>query len=283
MRPAQKQNRVRSRGNRKGGNGGGNNLNRVYESAGPEGKVRGTPQQIVDKYLSLARDAQTSGDRVTAENFLQHAEHYQRILTAALGAQADRRDPAGEDDDDERQPAPAEARANGNGNGAAAGLNGSSQGHDDDAPADEAERDGQDGSRRRRRSRRGEDRDGEGAQARRSGGSHGSGESEATAATDDPSGAEGAAERPAEDAAHRGSGEPAGDGDPRDGDPRDGARQAPGGAVIDSFATIEPEDGAPGPDIVVDQQVETPPRRRRPARRAKAEDDAPAVTPGEDG
>lgn len=49
--------------------------------------MRGTPQQIIDKYLSLARDAQTSGDRVTAENFLQHAEHYQRILITATQAQ----------------------------------------------------------------------------------------------------------------------------------------------------------------------------------------------------
>ncbi len=86
MRPAQKSNRSRGRGNRKGG-GGGNNINRVYDSAGPEGKVRGTPQQIIDKYLTLARDAQTSGDRVTAENFLQHAEHYQRILILAAAAQ----------------------------------------------------------------------------------------------------------------------------------------------------------------------------------------------------
>ena len=89
MRPSQKSNRTRGRGNRKPN---GNNLNRVYESAGPEGKVRGTPQQIIDKYLSLARDAQTSGDRVVAENFLQHAEHYQRILVEAMGARQERRD-----------------------------------------------------------------------------------------------------------------------------------------------------------------------------------------------
>ena len=86
MRQSQKSNRSRGRGNRKGG-GGGNNLNRVYDSAGPEGKVRGTPQQIIDKYLTLARDAQTSGDRVAAENFLQHAEHYQRILISAMSEQ----------------------------------------------------------------------------------------------------------------------------------------------------------------------------------------------------
>lgn len=82
MRPSQKPNRARGRGSRKPN---GNVVNRVFESAGPEGKVRGTPQQIVDKYLTLARDAHTSGDRVMAENFLQHAEHYQRILLEAQG------------------------------------------------------------------------------------------------------------------------------------------------------------------------------------------------------
>ncbi|HUS53801.1 MAG TPA: DUF4167 domain-containing protein [Thermohalobaculum sp.] len=89
MRPQQKPNRTRGRGNRKPN---GNNLNRVYESTGPEGKVRGTPQQIIEKYLSLARDAQTSSNRVMAENFLQHAEHYQRILVEAMGVQPERQD-----------------------------------------------------------------------------------------------------------------------------------------------------------------------------------------------
>ena len=62
----------------------GNVINRVFDSAGPEGKVRGTPQQIIDKYQSLAHDSQLSGDRVSAENFQQHSEHYARLL---LGAQ----------------------------------------------------------------------------------------------------------------------------------------------------------------------------------------------------
>ena len=61
----------------------GNIVNRVFESSGPEGKVRGTPQQIIEKYLLLARDAQLSNDRVAAENFLQHAEHYTRMLGEA--------------------------------------------------------------------------------------------------------------------------------------------------------------------------------------------------------
>ena len=61
----------------------GNIVNRVFDSSGPEGKVRGTPQQIIEKYLILARDAQLSNDRVAAENFLQHAEHYTRMLGEA--------------------------------------------------------------------------------------------------------------------------------------------------------------------------------------------------------
>lgn len=61
----------------------GNIINRVFDSSGPEGKVRGTPQQIIEKYLILARDAQLSNDRVAAENFLQHAEHYTRLLGEA--------------------------------------------------------------------------------------------------------------------------------------------------------------------------------------------------------
>ena len=116
MRSAQKNNRSRGRGARKGGGGGGggggNIVNRVYDSAGPEGKVRGTPQQIIDKYLSLARDAQTTGDRVMSENFLQHAEHYQRLLIqAAVQQEQNRRDhPDGGDYDDDRDSGQAEGR-----------------------------------------------------------------------------------------------------------------------------------------------------------------------------
>lgn len=62
----------------------GNIVNRVFDSSGPEGKVRGTPQQIIDKYNQLARDAQLAGDRVAVENFQQHAEHYSRMLAEAM-------------------------------------------------------------------------------------------------------------------------------------------------------------------------------------------------------
>ncbi|EAR49684.1 hypothetical protein OG2516_03478 [Oceanicola granulosus HTCC2516] len=55
----------------------------MFDSSGPDGKVRGTPQQIIDKYNQLHRDAQLAGDRVDAENFAQHAEHYTRMLAEA--------------------------------------------------------------------------------------------------------------------------------------------------------------------------------------------------------
>lgn len=66
----------------------GNIINRVFDSSGPEGKVRGTPSQIIEKYLQLARDAQLSNDRVAEQNFLQHAEHYTRLLGEAQREQA---------------------------------------------------------------------------------------------------------------------------------------------------------------------------------------------------
>ncbi len=85
MRPTHKnRNRNRHRsGGGGGGGGGGNPLSRVYESNGPDVKVRGTAQTIADKYLQLGRDAQSSGDIVMAESYFQHAEHYLRIVFAA--------------------------------------------------------------------------------------------------------------------------------------------------------------------------------------------------------
>ena len=80
MRSSKSRSRSKSNRNRPSG---GNVVNRVFDSSGPEGKVRGTPQQIIDKYNQLARDAQLSGDRVAAENFQQHAEHYLRLLSDA--------------------------------------------------------------------------------------------------------------------------------------------------------------------------------------------------------
>ena len=73
--------RMRSR-NRKGGHHQ-NPLSRMYESNGPDVKIRGTASHIAEKYLQLARDAQSSGDPVAAENYFQHAEHYFRLIAAA--------------------------------------------------------------------------------------------------------------------------------------------------------------------------------------------------------
>ena len=98
MRQSQKNNRARSKNGRKSN---GPSINRVYESTGPEGKVRGTPQQIIEKYQSLARDKATAGDRILAESFLQHAEHYLRILGAAQAAQSQPRREEREEDESE--------------------------------------------------------------------------------------------------------------------------------------------------------------------------------------
>lgn len=80
---------MRGRNNNMGGGNrkGPNPLTRSYESNGPDVKIRGTAQHVGEKYLQLARDAQTSGDPVAAESYLQHAEHYFRIIAAAQQAQ----------------------------------------------------------------------------------------------------------------------------------------------------------------------------------------------------
>lgn len=81
--------RQRGRGRKPGGGGGGggnnhNHGNRSLESNGPEVKIRGTAAQIYEKYSQYARDAQSGGDRVRYENFLQHAEHYYRVMAATM-------------------------------------------------------------------------------------------------------------------------------------------------------------------------------------------------------
>jgi len=134
MRPGQnKRMRGRNNNHRKGPNP----LTRTYESNGPDVKIRGTAHHVAEKYLQLARDAQSSGDPVMAESYLQHAEHYFRLIAAAQLAQQQALTgtmrPAGEgsdtdeadDDEDfgglpdrfaspiERQPAPQPFQANG--------------------------------------------------------------------------------------------------------------------------------------------------------------------------
>src|ERR1700735_414044 len=83
MRPSQNK-RMRGRNNNRKGP---NPLSRSYESNGPDVKIRGTAHHIGEKYLQLARDAQSSGDPVMAESYLQHAEHYFRLIAAAQQAQ----------------------------------------------------------------------------------------------------------------------------------------------------------------------------------------------------
>ncbi len=63
-------------------------MNRTFDSNGPDVKIRGTAAHIYEKYQALARDAHASGDRVGAENLLQHAEHYYRVLNAYQVSQA---------------------------------------------------------------------------------------------------------------------------------------------------------------------------------------------------
>ncbi len=92
--------RMRGRNHRPNGGGGGGgggfrnqqngiplNRNHVFDSSGPEMRVRGTAQQLYEKYQQLARDASSSGDRVTGEAYYQHAEHYFRIINAINQAQ----------------------------------------------------------------------------------------------------------------------------------------------------------------------------------------------------
>ncbi len=79
MRNGQKRMRGRNNNHRKSQNP----LTRVYESNGPDVKIRGTASHIAEKYIQLARNSQSSGDPVAAENYYQHAEHYFRLIAAA--------------------------------------------------------------------------------------------------------------------------------------------------------------------------------------------------------
>lgn len=98
MRNGQNNNnkRMRNNNNRSSNSGGGNNnsnnnnnrrgqnpMTRVFESNGPDIKIRGTASHVAEKYVQLARDARSSGDPVAAENYYQHAEHYFRLIAAA--------------------------------------------------------------------------------------------------------------------------------------------------------------------------------------------------------
>lgn len=139
MRPGQQNKRGRGRNNNNNNNNnnngnmrkGSNPLTRTYDSSGPDVKIRGTAQHIAEKYAQLARDAQGFGDRVMAENYLQHAEHYNRIIASAQAQmqeryQRDDRNDFNDRDEDEgdtaqpqqvqqHAPAPAEQAFDGSG------------------------------------------------------------------------------------------------------------------------------------------------------------------------
>jgi hypothetical protein len=97
MRP---NNRQRSRGGRNGGGGGGHqhhkqhhpqnpnrppNRNQIFDSSGPDVRVRGNAHQVFDKYQALAREAASSGDRIAAEAYWQYADHYYRVIQTMGG------------------------------------------------------------------------------------------------------------------------------------------------------------------------------------------------------
>ena len=84
MRQSHQKSRSRGRGRKPQ-----NPLSRNYESNGPDVKIRGNASHIAEKYTTLARDAQSNGDTVMAENYFQHAEHYNRIVAAAQAQRAE--------------------------------------------------------------------------------------------------------------------------------------------------------------------------------------------------
>lgn len=116
MRQAQNAKRGRGRGRR--GNNGHNhvpNRNTSYESNGPDVKLRGNAQQLHEKYMALAHDAATAGERITAEAYTQFADHYFRLHQAAVGVAETKRlqdqanNAADHDKDDADKPAADEA------------------------------------------------------------------------------------------------------------------------------------------------------------------------------
>jgi hypothetical protein len=133
--------RMRGRGHRPGGGGGGGGLrhhgsggsggiplnrNHVFDSNGPDVRVRGTAQQLFEKYLQLGRDATSGGDRVMAESYFQHAEHYFRILNAMSQAQQQRE---GQHQQRRYQPGPEQGEGGDGQEAQSAEVNGQLNGH----------------------------------------------------------------------------------------------------------------------------------------------------------
>ena len=136
MRP---NNRQRSRGGRNGGGGGGGghhhkqhthnpnrppNRNQIFDSSGPDVRVRGNAHQVFDKYQALAREAASSGDRIMAEAYWQYADHYFRMIQTQGGFVQRNNQGWGEGEDGQPNPQqqgpggqPQQANGNGQGSG----------------------------------------------------------------------------------------------------------------------------------------------------------------------
>lgn len=112
--------RGRGRGNTRRVGGGGRN--QTVDSSGPNVKVRGTASQVLEKYLALARDAYTSGDRVMSENYFQHAEHYYRVMTANGAAPERDSGDSGDHGSNGRDPDAVEQGQKKDGDGSASGA-----------------------------------------------------------------------------------------------------------------------------------------------------------------
>jgi hypothetical protein len=181
-----------------------NPVNRSYDSNGPDVRVRGTASQVFEKYQALARDAMSAGDRVMAENYQQHAEHYFRIVQSFQQQAAEASDAAG----DNTNGASDEAGMAGDGNGA---VNGPSNGAEN-GPENGAENGAGNGSEPLVLVRENEAEDGskDAGKSRRRGPLGRKRKAKPVEGTDGNDGNEGAAiaEAPA-DAAETGEGEPA--------------------------------------------------------------------------
>lgn len=112
MRHGTASRRQRNRGHGGGGGGGNNNNGRrngpqrtqVFDSNGPDVRIRGTAHQVAEKYMTLAKDAASAGDRILEESYLQHAEHYQRVINSFVGEGVQERRPEASDQADDENP-----------------------------------------------------------------------------------------------------------------------------------------------------------------------------------
>lgn len=111
MRHGTPNRRSRNRGHNNGQNGQrrngpSHNRNQIFDSNGPDVRIRGTAYQVCEKYLALAKDAASTGDVVLAESYLQHAEHYQRIINSWADEFRDAPRPVSQGPDAPHSPSP---------------------------------------------------------------------------------------------------------------------------------------------------------------------------------